>query len=71
MFCHAVNRHLRTMNIALPRRRLDTVPNSNQESGRFSSDQIARKTSVPLVPPKPKEFDRATLIFICLAVLGT
>ena len=71
MFCHPVNRHLRTMNIALPRQRLDTVPNSSQESGRSSSDQIARKTSVPLVPPKPKEFDRATLIFICLAVLGT
>ena len=33
--------------------------------------QTLRKTSVPLVPPKPKEFDTATSIFIGRAVLGT
>ena len=32
--------------------------------------QIRRKTSVPLVPPKPKEFFSATSIFICRAVLA-
>ncbi len=30
-----------------------------------------RKTSEPLVPPNPKEFDRATSILIGLAVFGT
>ena len=33
--------------------------------------QSLRKTIVPLVPPKPKEFDNATSIFIGLASLGT
>ena len=30
-----------------------------------------RKISEPFVPPKPKEFDSATSIFICRAVFGT
>ena len=30
-----------------------------------------RNASVPLVPPKPKEFDSATSIFISRAVFGT
>lgn len=33
--------------------------------------QIFLKTSVPLVPPNPNEFDRAASIFISLALLGT
>ena len=32
--------------------------------------QKRRKTSVPLVPPKPKLFFTATSIFICRAVLA-
>ncbi len=40
--------------------------------GRASgSVQIARKINVPLVPPNPKEFDMATLIFIGRAMFGT
>ena len=35
-------------------------------------DQSARlKITVPLVPPNPKEFDRATLMGISRAVWGT
>jgi len=30
-----------------------------------------RKMRVPLVPPKPNEFDKLTSIFICRAALGT
>jgi hypothetical protein len=41
------------------------------ELDRSHNSQTARKTSVPLVPPKPKEFESAILIFIDLAVLGT
>ena len=33
--------------------------------------QSVRNTSVPLVPPKPNEFDSATSIFISRAVFGT
>ena len=33
--------------------------------------QTALKTSVPLVPPNPNEFDMATAIFISRAVFGT
>ena len=32
---------------------------------------ILRKTTVPFVPPKPKELDSATSIFISRAVFGT
>lgn len=35
------------------------------------SNQSRRKISVPLVPPKPKELESATSIFISRAVLGT
>src|SRR6185437_376568 len=34
-------------------------------------DQNRLKMTEPLVPPKPKEFDRAISIFICRAVFGT
>src|SRR6185295_2974059 len=69
-FCHAANRHLGTEIVALcfaSCSRMHSYP-------RFScasTDQIVLNTSVPLVPPKPKEFESATLIFICLAVLAT
>ena len=33
--------------------------------------QTLENTRVPLVPPNPKEFDRATSIFIARATLGT
>src|SRR5262245_13453716 len=34
-------------------------------------NQIFRNTRLPLVPPKPNEFESATLIFILRAVFGT
>ena len=35
-----------------------------------TANQARRKTSVPLVPPKPKLFFTATSIFICRASLA-
>ena len=54
-------------------------PQRQRRQGQFTDavgcgetqSRRARKTSVPLVPPKPKEFDTATSIFIGRAVLGT
>lgn len=39
--------------------------------GLARKNQTLRKTSVPFVPPNPKEFDIATSIFMGRAVLGT
>ena len=71
MFCHAEKRHLGIMIFVLPCRHPNATSNADPESGHASDDQSVRNTNVPLVPPKPKELDNATLIFICLAVLGT
>ncbi len=39
--------------------------------GRMGIHASLRNTSVPLVPPKPKELEMATSIFIWRAVFGT
>ena len=49
----------------------DAVRAENQDRRMTQETQMERNTRVPLVPPKPNEFDMATLIFICRAVLGT
>ena len=48
----------------------------NQAAGRPQLNdqswvQILVNTKVPLVPPNPKELERATSIFMGLATLGT
>jgi hypothetical protein len=40
-------------------------------SGTAAGRQMARNTSVPLVPPNPNELEIAICIFILRAVFGT
>jgi hypothetical protein len=47
----------------------DGVP--TRHAGSRTRQRRARKISVPLVPPNPKELLTAVSIFICRAVFGT
>jgi hypothetical protein len=48
------------------------MPSPREFSGICcDNNHVFRKISVPFVPPKPKEFDIATLIFIWRAAFAT